>query len=330
MGNWVGHAGPGTALLLFGIFAFLRALNLRSLRFLRVNRFWLFFEPGCKFAMAIVGMTIETAQMKGWAMSHGEHYKLLSVFGFIGLVDILHLKHVVRGHAWAMVSPLGFAFLGYLIASHVQEDLVKKYFHEFNGMMAYAGAFTRALEMCVSIYSVRSRPSPLELATQKRLDGSAPLYCRGQICCGGAMCAKQDVRKLNPVYTSQAVYRTPLPMLTAFFTILAGAWWWRMAQVVFCADCSYTEMETSMPVMAGMIVRENLYTVIMYVFGSCLLGAAVLQCLDRNYSGADPRRYDLYPHERIAGPDMDDLTDRSRSSSSGGSDEATHLHKLQA
>ncbi len=47
MGNFHGHAIPGTLMLLLGLFYFLRALNLNSLRRLRTKQFWISFEGIC-------------------------------------------------------------------------------------------------------------------------------------------------------------------------------------------------------------------------------------------------------------------------------------------
>lgn len=258
MGNFRGHAFPGTLMIFLALFYFLRSLNVSFLRPLRTKQFWITFEAlGFAFYGAL-GVVLETLDALipnvNFSESHLDHIHITSVVCLSGLITLLHLYKVLDGAGWGLFLPSGLIFIAVMFTAHPQPTDVGTFAHDFTAVLFFLTAASRAGEYLVGLHANKSHhlKTRAAVAAWRRSGRSLsrsfylldlPKRLLGWMCCclPSSWCydarhgRDEKVEKdevlvgLHPAYTNPKVYQTVLPMLTAYTLFLNGVWWWEMA-----------------------------------------------------------------------------------------------------
>jgi len=220
MGNFRGHALPGSAFLLFGLLAFLRSLDISFLGGFRSKRFWITFESFVLISSGGVGWFIELADtdLSNISMSHSDHLNILAMIFGLGVLEFFHLYGYLESPVWGLGVPIGFILIGLLFAAHPQESELGTTSHLISSFLLFISSLSKMVE----VFLVHQF-SKTENKIQKRNQ-----TCRGNLfnifCCNNP---------LNPMYTNVAIYSTLFPAFTAFMLSLTGVWWWQMGFSIF-------------------------------------------------------------------------------------------------
>ncbi len=81
--------------------------------------------------------------------SHWDHIHILALLLLIGIVELLHIRMIITESFWAIVTPMAFAFIGYMFNQHQQETVARTVAHNINAYILYAGALSRLIEIIV-------------------------------------------------------------------------------------------------------------------------------------------------------------------------------------
>jgi len=206
------------------------------------------------------------------AMSHIDHFTVLSLFLLAGTIQTLHVMDYLKHSVWAFCVPLSLSFVGTLFNIHEQADDFAKTAHQINATIFYFGSISRCVEILIRLYCNRQH----FLRTTNDFPRVSKWF---------------GTLKLNPLYTNHIVFTTVFPMVTGLSVILAGMWWWEMAIHIFLS-----------PFPEGMRTTHKAYLTFAKHVG-ILLGVAafvsfVLEHLDKRFSKNKTKDLELQDLER--------------------------------
>lgn len=105
------------------------------------------------FHHSILGILLEGGDMVYHeaykSESHWDHLRILTLLTFVGFVDLLHLRMVLKESFWATITPMAFAFIGYMFNQHGQETQARTVAHNINAYILYAAAMSRFIEILI-------------------------------------------------------------------------------------------------------------------------------------------------------------------------------------
>jgi len=157
MGDFIGHAGPGSGFLFIGLFLFLQALNISITQPFRYTKKWISFEGWCKIVFAIVGAFLELTLMNSWKLpfyqSHYDHFQMYSIVFISGFGDLLHIHRVLKENGWCLISPLSFVFFAVLMSAHMQETYLQTFGHKVTTVLLLVLAFSRIAQLLISLHT---------------------------------------------------------------------------------------------------------------------------------------------------------------------------------
>jgi len=310
MGNFKGHAFPGSLMLVLAIFYFLRSLNVSFLRPLRTKQFWITFEAAGFAFYGALGAILEFFDAlipnANFSESHLDHIHITSIVCLAGLVTLLHLYKVIEGAGWGISIPAGLFFISIMFTAHPQENDLGTFAHKFTAYLFCITAFSRAMEFLVGLHSNPSHQSKVHniVASWQRsgrrfsrnfclLD--LPHYFFGWCCCLGSCC--YDIRRsrdeklereevlagLHYAYTNPTVYQTIFPLLTSYSLFLNGVWWWEMAVSFFLYPESIPETGWNGHMAVHYAYSHLIYPHVLWVTALYVVVSFVLKWVDRRW-----------------------------------------------
>jgi hypothetical protein len=274
MGRFLGHGATGTFFYLLGLHMFLRSTDVRFLRALRTDYRWLASEGiglsvgGLIYTVGEVSLML--VEVGYWKMSTTQHVLMSASFSLCGCILLLHLFKFLRGVAWIVVEPLLWFLLGLLWYLHPQDNGYFAFGHASIGLMFMALAFSRLGEALVMFYSNAAYHRRVALA-QYRPHGRA------------LSLSTVAADRVHSMYTNEAVYATPLPVVSAFLLMLIGTWDWDMAVHFLSFDVTKV-LDASV-----MDAEETWFVHLLFNLSLCLALALGLQIADQRFCGSDGR-----------------------------------------
>ncbi|ELR19673.1 uncharacterized protein ACA1_199560 [Acanthamoeba castellanii str. Neff] len=254
MGNFRGHAFPGTMMLMLGVVHFLRASDVSFLRKLRTSQFWITFEA---FGFAFYGAlgafleyldgVIVNHEIFNVRESHQDHIHITSMVSMAGLLTLLHQYKVLKAPGWGLALPAGLCFIALYFTAHPQPDELLTFSHQVTAFLFFLYGVSRSAEYLVNLHlgsehhtkvndlSVAYRQSGRQLSSSFYLLGIPDLL---RCCCRKLVRSRSDAAQetlvgIHPAYTNQKSYETVFPLITAFALFFNGVWWWEMAVSLF-------------------------------------------------------------------------------------------------
>jgi len=313
MGNFHGHAIPGTLMILLGLFYFLRSLKVSFCRGLRTRQFWISFEA-LSFAFygglgAIAEFLDALIPNANFSESHLDHIHVTSALCVVGIIELLHLYKVLENPAWGLVMPGGLVFVATLFTAHPQAYDLESFAHAFTAFLFWVTAISRALEIFAGMYLNQAYLRRLQVrsATWRRKGGkpfSRNYYLmdipRVLCCCFSPRVrdAKEEEEEvqlgLNPGYFNPIIYTTPFPLLSAASMFFNGVWWWEMAVAFFSNEGKdIPESEKMNPMATHYAYSHQIFPHFVWVSFFLVFVTIAAKFIDRRYFLNDNQHYEF-------------------------------------
>mmetsp|Transcript_53849 Transcript_53849/g.89592 ORF Transcript_53849/g.89592 Transcript_53849/m.89592 type:complete len:347 (-) Transcript_53849:131-1171(-) len=249
MGTFFGHAATGFFFFSFGLWSFLKSLDLRCLSLMRTNDFFIAF-PSSSLVWGglayFIGEVLSALSDGSFTMSHVQHLIMSSWFTLSGLVQILHMFRFLSGTGFAAFMPVMWVVLSILFYFHPQKTTSLQFGHSSVGLLLAAVALLQLIEISVSLFSNPQhhahQQARLALRDRAKRNGNpmpAPQECPCQ-------CGVTESRIL-PIFTNPFIYSTVVPLLIGYLMMIVGTLDWGMAVEFFTTKNSSTD-----PSMIGM------------------------------------------------------------------------------
>jgi len=314
MGNFHGHAIPGTLMMILGLFYFLRSLKVSWLRGLRTRQFWISFEAlsfAFYGALGAIGEFLDALiPNANFSESHLDHIHVTSALCVVGIVELLHLYKVLDSPAWGLVMPGGLVFVATLFTAHPQAYDLESFAHAFTAFLFWITAISRALEIFSGMYLNQTylRRIQVRNATWGRKGGkpfSRNYYLmdipRVLCCCCSPRTrdAKEEEEEvqlgLNPGYFNPIIYTTPFPLISAASMFFNGVWWWEMAFAFFSDDDgkNIPESEKMNPMATHYAYSHQIFPHFVWVTFFLVFTTVAAKWIDRRYFLSENQRYEF-------------------------------------
>jgi len=283
MGNFRGHAGPGTAFLLLGVPLCLRAMSgkQRWIQKMRTDKRWLAYEGLVKITAGILGFLLEGGDMvitsSYQASSHHQHLSILGAVAALGFVDVLCLFEWLREPFWLVLNPIGFAWIGIMFNVHKQETDFRIFSHTVNEGILLLISLSRFVECIISMHMNTGHFELVRrLRKEKREhDSEKKTSCFKFFKCSGIYQGVQvDV---SPYFSNPITLSSVFPMLTGLLVCLDGMWWWQMAFSFYVWP--HTEHENGH--MAFVRAYQLIYIHIAIIVVTMILLSIILRYVDK-------------------------------------------------
>jgi len=263
MGDFKGHVAPAIFMMIAGMLYYLRALDLTMTQKIRNNKVGHLGPPiivavmgFCLFTGESIDMTVNKAFS---SMSHHLHLRLDFLLFLAGFIHMLFMSNRLRGPVWPLTAPVILAFMGFILFTHTQKNLVETYGH-------YIAAIG-ILSLCVSLIA----------------ETFVGLHMRKE----GSPHPSQDTQTLIPgihwIFTNPALYESVFPMLSGAIICLNGCYWFIMGYNFYIGDVEARFPSANEPMFAVSAVMGMVFNVFLITLSGLVLLTLVLQFVDNRY-----------------------------------------------